>query len=117
MRLPRLQHIRGRERFLQRISPDTPFYQLFDCLPEVTFFAKSRDFRLMCASQRFLERFGFREEAEVLGKDDFELFPPRLAENFRRDDEEVFRTGKPKRNIVELFFNEQGVPDWFITNK
>jgi AraC-like DNA-binding protein len=27
------------------------------------------------------------------------------------------RTGQPKLNIVELFFNEQGVPDWFITNK
>ncbi len=117
MSLPRIQDLRIRERFIERISHETPFYRLFDCLPEVAFFAKSRDFRLMCASQRFLERFGFREEAEVIGKDDFQLFPPRLAESFRRDDEEVFRTGESKRNIVELFFNEQGVPDWFITNK
>ena len=54
---------------------------------------------------------------EVIGREDFELFPPRLAESFRLDDEEVFRTGQPKRNIVELFFNEQGVPDWYITHK
>lgn len=108
---------KARAAFLQQISHDTPFYQLFDCLPEVTFFAKDREFRLLCASQRFLERFGFHSEAEVIGKNDFDLFPPRLAENFRLDDEEVIRTGAPKRNIVELFFNEQGVPDWYITNK
>jgi AraC-like DNA-binding protein len=117
MPLPRKQARETRERFLRRIGPATPFYRLFDYLPELSFFAKDRSFRLMCASQRFLERFGFCEESEVVGRDDFELFPGRLAENFRRDDEEVLRTGEPKLNIVELFFNEQGVPDWFITNK
>ncbi|MGV3533981.1 MAG: helix-turn-helix domain-containing protein [Chthoniobacteraceae bacterium] len=107
----------ARAEFLRSISAATPFYQLFDHLPEIAFFAKDRDFRLMCASKRFLDGFGFRSEADVIGKSDFELFPERLAESFRRDDEEVFRTGQPKLNIVELFFNEQGVPDWFVTNK
>lgn len=107
----------AREKFIRQIGHDTPFYRLFDHMPDVSFFAKNRKFHLMCASQRFIERFGFRDESEVIGKHDFELFPESLAENFRRDDEEVMRTGKPKLNIVELFFNEQGVPDWFITNK
>ncbi len=106
-----------RSRFLRSIGTDTPFYQLFDHLPAVSFFAKDREFCFMCASQPFLERFGLRREAQVIGKNDFDLFPARLAENFRRDDEEVFLTGKAKLNIVEQFFNEQGVPDWFVTNK
>src|SRR6186997_1938178 len=106
-----------RIRFLQQIGPDTPFYRLFDHMPDVSFFAKDRHFRLMCASQNFIERFGFREESQVIGKTDFDLFPSRLAENFRRDDEEVMRTGQPKLNIVELFFTGQGIPDWFVTNK
>jgi PAS domain S-box-containing protein len=107
----------ARERFLRRIGSDTPFYRLFDLLPEISFFAKDHEFRLMGASRRFVERFGFRDELELIGRHDYELFPPRLAENFRRNDEEVLRTGEPKLNIVELFFNEQGVPDWFITSK
>jgi len=106
-----------RERFLKRIGADTPFYRLFDLMPDVSFFAKDRDYRFVCASQRFIERFGFREEWQVIGRDDFELFPSRLAESFRRDDEEILRTGEPKVNIVELFFTEQGIPDWFMTNK
>lgn len=106
-----------RARFLRRIGTGSQFYQLFDHLPEISFFAKDRQCRLMCGSRRFLERFGFREESEIIGKDDFQLVPERLAENFRRDDEEVMQSGQPKLNIVELFFNDQGVPDWFITNK
>lgn len=107
----------SRERFLARISPDTAFYRLFDPMPDVAFFAKDNHFRIMGASRRFFERFGFAEETQIIGKDDFELFPARLAESFRRDDEEVMRSGEPKLNIVELFFTQQGIPDWFVTNK
>jgi AraC-like DNA-binding protein len=106
-----------RAAFLRRVGADTPFYRLFDHLPDLAFFAKDRQFRFMCASRRFLERFRLSDEKDIIGKNDFDLFPQRLAENFRLDDEEVFRTGRPKLHIVELFFNEQGIPDWFVTNK
>ena len=43
--------------------------------------------------------------------------PRPLAEKFRADDERVFSTASPLRNIVELFLNQQGIPDWFITQK
>ena len=36
---------------------------------------------------------------------------------FRRDDTEVLRSGKPMLNSIELFFNRQGIPDWFLTHK
>ncbi len=106
-----------RERFIRRVSVDSPFYQLFDHLPDLAFFAKDSQFRFMCASRRFMERFGIVSEVGIVGKNDFDLFPGRLAENFRRDDEEVMASGKPKLNIVELFFTDQGIPDWFVTNK
>jgi AraC-like DNA-binding protein len=86
-------------------------------MPDVAFFAKDNHVRIMGASRHFFERFGFSREEQIVGKDDFELFPTRLAESFRRDDEEVMRTGAPKLNIVELFFTQQGIPDWFVTNK
>jgi PAS domain S-box-containing protein len=107
----------ARDRFIEEIGAETPFYRLFDFLPDVSFFSKDRNFRFVCASRPFVERFGLKDEAQVLGKDDFELFPSRLAESFRRDDEEILRTGQPKLKIVELFFTEQGIPDWFTTNK
>lgn len=106
-----------RDRFLRALAPERAHHVLLDHLPGVAFFAKDRNSRLMAANRQFFERFGFRTEAEIVGKQDHELFPARLAEHFRQDDLGVMETGKPKLNIVELFFNRQGIPDWFITHK
>ena len=106
-----------RTDFLSSLAPESQFYQLFDHLPGISFFAKNSRFQIICANQHFVESLGFKNEEELIGKEDFDLFPQRLAENFRRDDEEVLKSGKARLNIVELFFNQQGIPDWFITNK
>ena len=44
---------------------------------------------------------GRKSEAEVLGKDDFELFPKEMAEKFIADDKSVIQTGKPVINREE----------------
>jgi len=106
-----------RERFLRALAPDSHFYRLFDHLPGISFFAKNKRFQIVCANRHFIESLGFKDESDLIGKEDFAIFPQRLAENFRRDDEEVLHTGEARLNIVELFFNPQGIPDWFITNK
>jgi AraC-like DNA-binding protein len=107
----------ARELLFSQLSADTAFYQIFNHLPDVAFFAKDAQCRIIGASRLFYERFGFQKEEEILGMDDFELFPRTLAETFRRDDEAVLSTGQARLNLVELFFNRQGLPDWYITNK
>ena len=103
--------------FLRNCSSSSQFISLFDHMADISFFVKDRQFRLVTANRSFWNRFGFASAAELVGKNDFELFPPRLAQHFRRDDEEILRTGRPKLQIVELFFNQRGLPDWFCTNK
>ena len=107
----------ARDRFLRALAPERAHHVLLDHLPGIAFFAKDRASRLMAANRQFYERFGFRTEAQIVGKSDLDLFPARLAEHFRRDDEAVMKSAKPKLNIVELFFDRQGIPDWFITHK
>jgi len=106
-----------KSEFLSGISPTSHFEVLFDHLPGVSFFAKNRDFQIVSANRAFWERLGGNSESDVIGKNDFELFPEQLARKFREDDEQVIATGKPKLKIVELFFNLQGLPDWYFTNK
>ena len=89
---------------------------LFDDLPGVSFFIKDREHRLIIVNAGFLPRLGLSQQ-ELYGKTDFDLFPARLAEHFRRDDREIFETKKAKLNILELVFNGQGLPDWYLTNK
>ncbi len=89
---------------------------IFNDLPGVSFFVKDREHKLVMVNSGFLPRLGLSQE-ELFGKTDFDLFPARLAEHFRRDDREVFQSGQPKLNILELVFNSQGLPDWNLTNK
>ena len=106
-----------KDQFLSEIAPDSHFDRLFNHIPGISFFAKNKNLELIAANTRFWERLGVKSEAELIGKNDFELFPQRLAENFRKDDLEVMRSKKPKLDILELFFDSQGLPDWFLTNK
>ena len=52
-----------------------------------------------------------------MGKVDREIFPPELAEKYRADDTQVIESGEPLIEIVELFPNRLGEPEWFTTDK
>ncbi len=104
-------------RFLCSIAEDSHFHTLFEHLPRVAFFAKDAKGRIMRANRTFRERLGLEREEDIVGLTDYELFPEGLAENFRRDDLEVMRSGRAKIDLVELFLNRQGLVDWFVTNK
>lgn len=93
------------------------FQRLFEHLPGVYFFVKDRHSRMVCASQPFWEHLGAKAETEIIGRTDHEFFPRHAADHFRRDDELVMSTGRPLIGRVELWYNEQQVLDWFITNK
>ena len=71
----------------------------------------------MRGNQNYLARFNLPSEAELIGLTDYDIMPAVLADHFKKDDEEVMRTKEPKLHIIELFFNRQGLPDWYITNK
>ena len=90
---------------------------LFDHLPETTFFVKNADSVLLAGNQRFYERFGFADESQLIGKTDFDMFPSHMAEHFQTVDREVMNSKMPRLQIVELFFNRLGIPDWHVTNK
>ena len=90
---------------------------LFDRLPNVLYFAKDRELRLMAGNKGFVARCGKTSETEIIGLTDLELFPLELAEKYRQDDLHLLATGKPISGIVELFPDHLGEPEWFVTDK
>jgi len=114
---PRSPSHRLRASFLAELADATQMARMFEHIPGVSFFAKNCACQLMLGNSHFYSRFGFHDEAEVVGRTDYELFPKPLADKFRADDEQVLSTGQPLLQIVELFLNQQGIPDWFITQK
>lgn len=52
---------------------------------------------------------------EVVGKNDFDFFPDRLAEKYRRDDRRIMKTGVPEEIIEE--YERNGELRWLLTHK
>ena len=102
--------------WLAELSP-APFRHLFDHLPGTLFFAKDRQSRIMMGNPAFVRRCGFEREEQILGLTDDGIFPPRLAAKYRRDDQPVIQSRKPLLGMIELFPNQDGHPEWFVTDK
>lgn len=73
------------------------YHSLVDHLP-VSVLRKDRQFRYTFVNRQYLELAG-REQSDVLGKTDFDLFPEHLAREYRQGDEQVLATGRIFENI------------------
>ena len=92
-------------------------YRLFEHIPDLMFFVKDKQSRLIMGNHRFLEHCGVPSVEMLHGKGDYELFPDYMAEKFRRDDQTVIESGGPLLELVELFPTRDGLPEWFVTQK
>ncbi len=97
--------------------PVTQFYNLFGHLQDILFFFKNREGNFIGGNRQVAEHCSLRTEKELIGKNDFSIFPKRMADKFRTDDCHVMDTEQPMLNIVELFPNADGDPEWHSTNK
>lgn len=94
-----------------------PLERLFDDLPNVVFFIKDCAGRYLSVNRTLVERCGFADKAEVLGKRPSELFPAPLAARYERQDERVVQSGKAVLDQLELHFYPSRRRGWCLTNK
>lgn len=92
-------------------------YGLFRYFPDVAYFAKDAQGRFTAANASFLEMAGMRDEAEILGKTDYDLWPRFLAEHYVKDDARVMESGTPLLNRIELVLGRDRSAEWFATTK
>ncbi len=89
---------------------------VIDNLPDAIY-AKDKACRKTLANLADARNMGLESESEVLGKDDFELFPKELAEGFLNDDQSVIQSGQPVLNREEYVLDEKGQKRWLLTSK
>ena len=97
----------ARERMLLRTLIDN----LPDCI-----YAKDSAGRKTMANPADLKNLRCKFESEAVGKSDFDLFPPDIAEKFWADDQSVLK-GQAVLNREEFLFDEQGRKHWLMTSK
>jgi len=90
---------------------------LFDSLPNVMFCMKGTDDRYVAVNQAFVRRSGRQSRRDVIGARAVDLFPEALAEHYEQQDAEVFATGEPLRNELELIRRPDHSTGWYLTTK
>jgi PAS domain S-box-containing protein len=73
------------------------YHSLVESLP-INVFRKDREGRLVFANSKYCETLNTTYD-ELMGKSDFDLFKPQLAEKYLRDDKWVLQTGLPFHDI------------------
>jgi len=103
--------------FFTRMADPIALRTIFDHLPDVFFFVKDRQHRLIAGSRNLLDRIGLKRECELVGHTDFDFFSRKIADSYRADDRIVFSTGKPLYDRPSPWLGEHGHLDWFLTTK
>jgi PAS domain S-box-containing protein len=104
----RLEAALAKERNLLRL--------VIDNIPD-GIYTKDLNCRKTLANRADVHNMGLQSENEVLGKDDFELFPKELAEGFIADDRSVIQTGQPVINREECIIDGKGQKHLLLTTK
>ena len=89
---------------------------VIDNIPDAIY-VKDQNFRKTLANLTDAHNIGATSEAEVLGKDDFALYPPEVAEKFVADDRTVMQLGQPVLNREERMITKNGEARWLLTSK
>lgn len=105
------------EEFRASLACHGAFETLFESLPDVIFFVKDREARLMMGNHGLLRLLGKQSLDAVIGKTGADFFPKGIADAFQADDEMVINKGVPVSERVELILEEDGGIAWFCTTK
>ena len=90
---------------------------LYETLVNVMFCIKLVDGTYAEVNTAFVRRTGRRSKREVIGHTVGELFHDDLAARYEEQDQQIFRTGEPLRDELELIRRPDGDLGWYLTTK
>lgn len=80
-------------------------------------YMKDAEGRKVIANKADIENCGLKTAEELIGKNDFDIFPPDIAEQFWQDDLRVLRDGEIVIDRLEKLTNVNGKSKWLYTSK
>lgn len=80
-------------------------------------YMKDSEGRKLVANKADVENCGLNSVEDILGKNDFELFPENIAQKFWDDDQKVLKKGESIIDRLEKLENNLGETKWLYTSK
>lgn len=105
------------DAFFQSLANPLDLLQLFEFLPEVYHYVKDADGRYMRANRVVCRVVGVESDREMIGKTDFDFFPPAVAAQYIDEDRRVVESAAPLSDQIWLVPDTNGVPQIFLCNK
>jgi len=87
---------------------------IIDSSPIIIFY-KDKEGRFLRINKTFAEALKMPQE-KLIGKTVFDIYSSDIAKGMMNDDQEVFKSGRPKLNIVEQYESASGIR-WVQTDK
>ncbi len=104
-----------RDALLNKVSVQQVL-TMFDMLPDIIFWIKDTQSRVVYANQMFVEHLGYSSLEQVIGKSDRDLSPKHIAKQFIADDQKVM-SGETVTDRLEMNIDKSGGLAWFSTSK
>jgi len=89
---------------------------LIDNLPD-NIFIKDVESRFVISNLAHAHLLRAKTPDEIVGKTDFDIFPPELAASYYADEQAVIRSGQPLVNREERTIDPDGKTQWLLTTK
>jgi PAS domain S-box-containing protein len=106
------------DEFTRLISdPVSTWEALYDSSPDTVFFLKDADGRYQVVNRTLVERCGFKNKSELIGKTTVDLFPDPLGQSYLDQDLEVIEQGESMPENLELHVYPGGFQGWCVTTK
>ncbi|MDP2898425.1 MAG: PAS domain-containing protein [bacterium] len=90
---------------------------VMDNVPDCHIFVKDSKSRFVTTNAAHLKTLGAKSLDQVIGKTDFDLFPPELAEQYYADEQNVISSGEPLVDREEPVVDQDSREKWFLTSK
>ncbi len=95
---------------------NTDFVTLLENTSDFIYY-KDQDNRFLFCSQILANITGHQSWRDMIGKDDFDVFPEEMARIYREEEQLILSEGKVLLNKVDPYFDAQGGRRWVNTNK
>lgn len=103
--------------FFRRNPGMRALMDLFDCLPDIFFYAKDTNSRFVRVNRANQAIYGVDSEVPLLGNTDRDFHPPVLAEAYIAEDQRVLESRKAHLNQTWLVPYLRGPLQWFVSSK
>lgn len=105
------------EQFFKGLARPDEMLDLFDHLPGIFLYVKDAQSRFVRGNQVVCDVVGVPTPADLVGRTDFDFFPPAIAAQYLAEDRRVIAADRPLTNQVWLVPGNDGLPHLYLCNK